>query len=79
MGYAVFFGSNLIAWSARKQATVSRSSSEAEYKVVANATAELIWVQSLFQELGISQSQSLVLWCDNIGATYLYANPVFHA
>jgi hypothetical protein len=41
-GYAVFFGSNLIAWSARKQATVSRSSSEAEYKVVANATAKLI-------------------------------------
>ncbi|XP_071685020.1 uncharacterized mitochondrial protein AtMg00810-like [Lolium perenne] len=46
-GYAVFFGPNLIAWSARKQPTVSRSSTEAEYKAVGNATAELIWVQSL--------------------------------
>lgn len=43
-GFAVFFGSNLISWSARKQATVSRSSTEAEYKSLANATAEVIWI-----------------------------------
>jgi len=78
-GFAVFFGPNLVSWSARKQPTVSRSSTEAEYKSLANATAEMMWIQRLLTELGISHSQVARLWCDNIGAKYLYANPIFHA
>lgn len=42
-----FVGSNLISWNAHKQATMSRSSTEAEYKALANATAKVIWVQTL--------------------------------
>jgi histone deacetylase 1/2 len=78
-GFAVFFGPTLISWSARKQPTVSRSSTEAEYKALANGTAEAIWVQSLLRELHVPQYRPPVLWCDNLGATYLTANPVFHA
>jgi hypothetical protein len=58
---------------------LSRSSTESEYKSLANATAELIWVQALLGELGIRLSQKPCLWCDNVRATYLSANPVFHA
>jgi hypothetical protein len=68
-GFAVFFGPNPISWSAKKQATVSRSSTE--YKSVANATAEVIWLQSLLAELGVRLTQAPCLWCDNLGATYL--------
>jgi hypothetical protein len=39
----------------------------------------LIWVQALLGELGVIQKNPTVLWCDNIGAIYLSANPVFHA
>jgi histone deacetylase 1/2 len=78
-GFVVYVGLNLVSWNAKKQATVSRSSTEAKYKSLSNATTEVMWVQTLLNELGVSQSKAAVLWCDNIGATYLFANPVFHA
>jgi histone deacetylase 1/2 len=78
-GFAVYLGSNLISWSARKQATVSRSSTEVEYKTMANATAEVIWAESLLTELGVKFRRPSRLQCDNLGATYLSANHVFHA
>jgi hypothetical protein len=70
----MFVGRNL-SWSSKKQPTVSRSSIEAEYKALANGAAEAIWVDSLLKELGVTR----ILWCGNLGATYLTANPVFHA
>jgi hypothetical protein len=77
-GYAIFHDSNLISWSAKKQPTVSRSSTVAEYKALANATAEITWIQSLMGELDIIQKEVPRLRCDNLGVTYLSANPVFH-
>jgi hypothetical protein len=78
-GFVVFLGNNLVSWSARKQPTVSRLSTEAEYKSLANATTEMMWVQKLLIELRVHHPPMARLWCDNLGAKYLSANPVFHA
>ncbi|GKC78699.1 retrovirus-related pol polyprotein from transposon TNT 1-94 [Tanacetum coccineum] len=78
-GFAIYLGSNLISWTARKQRTVSHSSTEAEYKALADTVAELTWLQALLNELGIRSSSTPILWCDNLGVTYLSANPIFHA
>jgi hypothetical protein len=42
------------------------------------ASAELVWLKSLLHELGTILPSS-VLWCDNLGATFLASNPAFHA
>ncbi|XP_019191498.1 PREDICTED: uncharacterized protein LOC109186038 [Ipomoea nil] len=78
-GYAVYLGSNLISWLSKKQCTVTRSSTEAEYKALTDVSIEVTWVVSLLQELGLHSGQPATLWCDNLGVTYLCANPVFHA
>ena len=78
-GFAIFVGPNLVSWSSKKQPTVSRSSTEAEYKELANGAAEAIWIDSVLTELGVPWQRTPILWCDNLGATYLTANLVFHA
>lgn len=69
----------MISWCSRKQRTVSRSRTESEYRAIAHTSAELFWLQSLLREIGVPSKISHVLWCDNFGATYLTANPLFHA
>ena len=78
-GYCVFLGSNLISWCAKKQPTVARSSFEAEYRALAQASAELSWLTMLLVDLHIPPSCPPILWCDNISAISLASNPVFHA
>ena len=58
---------------------VSRSSTESEYRVLALAATELTWLPSLLKELKISLPTCPLIWCDNMSANSLAANPVCHA
>ncbi|KAJ0949393.1 putative RNA-directed DNA polymerase [Helianthus annuus] len=77
-GYCVYLGDNLISWSAKRQATISRSSTEAEYRGVANTVAETCWIRNLLLELHVPIRQATIIYCDNISAVYLAENPVHH-
>jgi hypothetical protein len=77
-GYCVLLGNSLISWKSKKQNTVSRSSTEAEYRALASLTCEIQWLQYLFQDLHVIFPQSASVYCDNKSAIYLAQNPTFH-
>ncbi|PKI72909.1 hypothetical protein CRG98_006711 [Punica granatum] len=57
---------------------VSRSSAEVEYRAMAGAVSEVLWLRSLLHSLGINYSEPTRLFCYNQAALHIAANPVFH-
>ncbi|KAM1004535.1 hypothetical protein ACFX2C_004724 [Malus domestica] len=77
-GLVVYLGSSPISWSSNKQNTVSKSSTEAEYRALSSTTAEIDWIKQLLQFLRIDVSCPVTLFCDNLSAIALAYNPVMH-
>ena len=77
-GYLILLGSYPLSWKSKKQSVVSRSSSEAEYRAMAQAASEVTWIVRLLTELGVSNLTPVQLNCDNQSALQIARNPVFH-
>lgn len=77
-GFCTLLGKNLISWSAKRQDSVSRSSTEAEYRCLSDTTAEISWITDVLRELGYSTTKPAKAFCDNLSAVHLTANPVLH-
>ena len=58
---------------------MAHSSTKAEYRALATATSDIAWIQSLFDELGVTLRTPPLLLCYNVGATQLSLNPVMHS
>ncbi|KAL5813710.1 hypothetical protein ACOSQ4_002631 [Xanthoceras sorbifolium] len=77
-GFCFFLGDSLISWRSKKQTVTARSSTEAEYRAIADATQELLWLRWLLGDLGVKQSTATPLHCDNRSAIQITHNDVFH-
>jgi hypothetical protein len=75
-GYCILLGSSPVAWKSKKQAVVSRSSTEAELRALATTSAEIIWIRWLLADLGVSCDSPTLLHCDNTRAIQIYHDPV---
>ncbi|GJU82889.1 retrovirus-related pol polyprotein from transposon RE1 [Tanacetum coccineum] len=56
-----------------------RSSTEAEYRALADCTCEITWLLSLLQDLQIQPPKPIPIYCDNQSSIALASNPIQHA
>ncbi|KAI0498746.1 hypothetical protein KFK09_019638 [Dendrobium nobile] len=78
-GFCTFLGNNILSWSVKKQTTVAKSSTEAEYRALAAALSDVIWLHRLLLDFQIPLDKPTTIFCDNATALPLAHNPVFHA
>ncbi|KAL0329372.1 UNVERIFIED_CONTAM: Retrovirus-related Pol polyprotein from transposon RE2, partial [Sesamum radiatum] len=76
--FCVFLGVSLIMWKTKKEATVSRSLAEAEYRNMASTVCELMWISYLLHDFLVPVQRPIPFWCDNKAVLHITANPVFH-
>ena len=77
-GFCFLLGTSLVSWRSKKKHVVSHSSTEAEYRALADTTCELVWLRWLLADMDAPQPTTTSLYCDNRSAIYIAHNDVFH-
>jgi hypothetical protein len=77
-GYAFMLGSGVVAWSSRKQPTVTLSTTEAEFIAATHCVCQGIWLKRILDSIGLKQKQCLTVSCNNSSTIKLSKNPVIH-
>nr|GEX36153.1 ribonuclease H-like domain-containing protein [Tanacetum cinerariifolium] len=77
-GYCIFINGCLVSWISKKQATMSKSSAEVEYRSMAAATCKIIWIVKVMKDLNVDNLLLVELHCNNKFAMQIAANPVMH-
>ncbi|CAM8895376.1 unnamed protein product [Rhodiola kirilowii] len=77
-GFCICIGNSLVCWKTKKQAIVSRSSAESEYRAMAATCFEILWLTRLLSDIKATVPLPILLDCDNQAALHIAKNHVFH-
>ena len=78
-GYVFLLASRAVSWSSKKQTIVALSTVQAKYVATTHAAKQILWHQSLFNELEIQQPETSTLFSDNQAAISISHHPKFYA
>ncbi|WVZ70561.1 hypothetical protein U9M48_019220, partial [Paspalum notatum var. saurae] len=73
-----FLGTSLVSWCSRKQASVSLSTTEAEYIAAASCCSRLLWMKATLSDFGLSFGR-IPLLVDSTSTISVAKNPVLHS
>ena len=77
-GYVFKVANCTVSWSNKKQASVTKSTTEAEYLALSESTKEAIWLRRLLSDIGCGSEEPTVIFEDNQGAIEISKNAKFH-
>lgn len=77
-GLCIYLGNSIISWKSKKQPTISRSSTEAEYRAMTYIVCKFQWLTNILKEHHVTFIQPSLLYCDNALTRHIASNSSFH-
>src|SRR5260221_4830523 len=74
-GFFIKLANGIISWQSCSQKTVALSSTEAEYMALSDCSHQVMWIKSIFDELGMP-IKTVPIAVDNQGSIFISSNPV---
>lgn len=72
-------GACLVSWLSKRESSISLSTAEAEYIVVADCCTQILWMKEALKDVNIETKQPITIFCDNTSAISLSKNLVMHS